>query len=285
MTEKKKDEPAQEPIIRQGHTMADVLLTIYDDAKSLEGVQALAKKGKAVLVSAGGALLLIHRKVADSINEQLAKKAESIPPENRQPPDPTTAAKIVPALNSVFGEENLREIFLNLLTATMDKTRAGNVMPAFIEIAKQLSPDEALILRWIAEQGLFAFPLVDICAVGYDYHGIGDMGPRGGYEIILRNHCCLTDVAECNQRENESMYIDNMSRLGLFNIDNRVIQAEAGKLYRSLSNDEMANSAKRKITNMNRQAHIIKKSGIFTEFGKAFCKHAIGESPVEDTIC
>ena len=285
MTEKKKDEAAKMPIVRKGHTMADAALTIYDDVKSAAGVQALAGAGNVVLVSAGGALLLIHRKVVDFVSERLAQKEESIPPENRQPPDPITTAKIVPALNSVFGEENLREIFLNLLAATMDKTRAGNVMPAFIEVAKQLSPDEALILRWIAEKNLFTFPLVDICAVGFDYHGTGDMGLRGGYEIISRNHANLTYAVKCSQLENESMYIDNMSRLGLFNVDNRVIPAKAEGLYDFLSNNEFSVAVKRKITKMNRQVHIIKKSGIFTEFGKEFCKHAIGEFPIKDKIC
>ena len=283
MTKKKKTKAAKPPVVRKGHTMADAILTIYDDMEIAKGVQMLSEAGNAVLVSAGGALMLLHKKVADFINEHIAKKAESIPPENRQPPDPTTTAKVIPALNAVFGEENLREMFLNLLAATMDKTKAGNIAPAFVEVIRQLSPDEALILRRIAEMNLFVFPLVDICATGFDYRGTGDLGAHGGYQPVLRDHANLVWLAGCKYEENESVYIANMSRLGLFEVDNRTIPADAEEIYEALSNDPVTAPIKREIVEKGQRVHIIKKSGQFTEFGKAFCKHAIGEFPAKDT--
>ena len=267
MTEEKKSKTAKTST-RNGHTMADVALTIYDDVKSAAGVQALSEAGNAVLVSAGGTLLLIHRKVANFVNEQLAKKAESIPSENRQSPDPTTMAKVVPALNTVFGEENLREMFLNLLAASMDKTKAGNVLPAFVEVIKQLSPDEALILQFIVSMGgkySSMFPLVDVYGKKND-----------GHTVFLSNYSCLTAIAKCSHQDPESdaIYISNMRRLGLFDTNSEVMYG-AEDLYQTLAGQNDLIPIKRKIIELGLNVECIRKSGVFTPFGKKFCKYAI----------
>ena len=258
MTEEKKDQAAQTSIVRKGHTMADVVLTIYDDVKSVEGVQALAKAGNAVLVSAGGPLLLIHREVADFVNERLAKKAENIPPENRQPPDLTTTAKIVPALNVVFGEKDLREMFINLLAATMNKTREGNVLPAFTEVIKQLSSDEAKLLSAFFKMRYLEFPLIDIIAVkpdggrvivGYDY-GIPPLGDLG------------------------SMFVANWHRLGLVRISHIAQQPSA---YAAIEDSETMESVQSSIVQEGRTMEIVRKTGEFTTFGIGFLQAVVGE--------
>ena len=291
MTEKDKDETAKASAdSEKGHTMGDAALTAYRDLKESETAQAasettlaIAKAVGAVIVPIGGALVWSSEKVVKFVKEGLGEKLKNTPPENIQQPNPAVAGDILQALQFRIDEEFLRNMFLNLLAASMDKTRAGNALPAFVEVIRQLSPDEALILRRIAEMNLFVFPLVDICATGFDYRGTGDLGAHGGYQPVLRDHANLVSLAGCKYEENESVYIANMSRLGLFEVDNRTIPADAEEIYEALSNDPVTAPIKREIVEKGQRVHIIKKSGQFTEFGKAFCKHAIGEFPAKDT--
>ena len=263
MTENKNDQAAQTLAVRKGHTMGDFALTIYDDLKS-GGVQAIAEKGKAVLVSAGGALVLLHKEVANFINEHLAQKAESIPPENRQPPDPTTMAKVVPALNAVFGEENLRKMFFNLLAATMDRTQAGSVLPAFAEVIKQLSSDEALILNHIAHENVVNFALIDV-------HGKLANGNRCAY---INNFGHLHKDAGCAIKYNACVYMDNLYRLGLIDImSDKAVTNKAD--YVRLENDKFLNAAKEAAKKHQGEVFYIRKMGGPTHFGHKFIQAVI----------
>ena len=265
MTKKQNDKTAETPDHpEKGRTMGDAVLTVYDDIKSAEGVQALAKAGNAVLVSAGGCLLLVHKKVADFVNERLAKKAENIPPENRQPPDPMLAAKIIPALNAAFGKENLREMFLNLLAAAMNKTQAGIVLPAFVEVIKQLSPDEALIFRHIVAHAPY-FPVIDVKL----HRGLFD----GGYSVPVSNYTHLALAAKCQRPESACVYADNLSRLGLIAIHKRTFHDK--NAYLPLEACSYLERARKEGRENKMHIRYIRKAGGITHFGSNFARVCI----------
>ena len=59
------------------------------------------------------------------------------------------AGPLLDAMKYCGAEKHLREIFANLLTTSMDARTVATAHPAFVEMAKQLSPDEARMLhKW-----------------------------------------------------------------------------------------------------------------------------------------
>jgi len=60
-------------------------------------------------------------------------------------PDPSIAGSIIEALKLTVEKESLRELYSNLLAKSMNIDTAQNAHPAFVEILKQLTSDEAKI--------------------------------------------------------------------------------------------------------------------------------------------
>ena len=80
-------------------------------------------------------------KLAEEVQQRLA----TIPPENITEPKSEIAVPAIMA-NSYTSSENLRSLYANLLAKSMDKTERS-AHPSYVEIIKQLSSDEALLLK------------------------------------------------------------------------------------------------------------------------------------------
>jgi hypothetical protein len=127
-------------------------------------------------------------------------RERQVPSERIQTPSPDVA---VPALEAIRYSK-LREQYAMLLATSMDKEAASFAHPAFVEILKQLTPDEARILRFLPKKGL-AEPILDVV---YDV-------PQRGRFTHLRNASMLYEDAKCEHPELTPKYIDNLCRLGL----------------------------------------------------------------------
>ena len=86
----------------------------------------------------------------------------------------------------------------------MDSDKAARVHPAFLEVLRQLTPDEARIISLFQHDG--PYPIV---TVGARYK----FGERLSTE--LRNFTQLGSQASCEYPERAPLYIDNLCRLGL----------------------------------------------------------------------
>lgn len=97
-------------------------------------------------------------------------------------------------------------MFANLIANSIDSTTAKNVHPAFVEILKNLSPEEARILRCFIYEN--SHPLVDI-RVNLPSQGFGE---------IYRNESVLGIKAGCLHLDLTPSYLDNLCRLGVLSI-------------------------------------------------------------------
>lgn len=79
--------------------------------------------------------------------EEMKRKYEEIPKENRTEPTSYIALKGINELNYSLDESHLKEMFQNLLISDMDSRKQNKVLPAYIEIIKQLSKDNAAFLK------------------------------------------------------------------------------------------------------------------------------------------
>jgi hypothetical protein len=122
-------------------------------------------------------------------------------PERLVEPNPVVAGPAIEALRYAASEPALRDMYMNLLAASMDSETAHKAHPAFVETIKQLTPDEARIVR------LMSISRSTIC---FDL-------PMS--EVEHQPPCPLVDPAGCDHPELILNYLDNIERLGLANSD------------------------------------------------------------------
>ena len=132
----------------------------------------------------------------------LGERMTAIPGSRRRAPALAFAAQAL--VGSVRNGSTLRERYLNLLAAAMDGDSAARVHPAFLNVLRQLTPDEVRIISTFQHDG--PYPLITVSA-RYRF------GERLSTE--LRHFSLLATQAGCEHPERVPMYIDNLCRLGL----------------------------------------------------------------------
>lgn len=138
--------------------------------------------------------------------ESLESKVAAIPEDQlREPP----LAIVGPALDAskyYFEEPELREMFANLISASMDSAKVSSVQPCFTEIVKQLTPLDAQNLACFRNSDRGRFPLTEYQAKGKD----------GGFNVLQTN-VFLSNPNEQNIAR-QAISIAALARLGLVNI-------------------------------------------------------------------
>jgi hypothetical protein len=98
-----------------------------------------------------------HNKLMNLVNISRSK----VKYENMIEPQLSIAGPIIEGIKYQEEDSILYDMFAELLAASIDKTRIGNVHPAFPNLIKQLSPDEALILFYLKQQSYRAESTMD----------------------------------------------------------------------------------------------------------------------------
>lgn len=146
----------------------------------------------------------------------LEKKLENISPEKIVEPEPYVAIPAIQQLSYSLDSEELREMYANLLASSMNKDTKSNVHPSFVDIIKQLCPDEAKLLKFLSTKD--SQPLIDVVL----------NKPNGsGFNTILHN---FSNIAEgvCENHGEIFSYLDNLERLKFIKIyDNMYITNNA----------------------------------------------------------
>ena len=161
----------------------------------------------------------IESYITSAVEDRLERRG--VPAENVVTPNPDVA---VPAFEALRYSK-LRENFANLLATAMNSESADVAHPAFVEILKQLTMDEAKILR-ILSDGKHR-PVVHV-AVALD----GEQGEH----VITRNQSMLDHEAGVDHPELVPGYLDNLCRLGLAQIPELHFLANK-ELYDPLESD------------------------------------------------
>lgn len=88
----------------------------------------------------------------EDFEKDLQNKTKDIPDENLQCPPTMIAGPTLEALRYAYDEEELREMYENLLASAMDTRKAKEAHPAFVDAIKQMSPLDARIFALIVEK-------------------------------------------------------------------------------------------------------------------------------------
>ena len=135
----------------------------------------------------------------------LGERGLAIPASRRRAPNGALALKAL--LGFVRSEGELREGYLSLLTATMDRSVADEVHPSFLDVLAQLNGDELRLLASWEVPG--PFPLITLSS--RLRHG-------GGSRVELRHFSLLGERAGCADPARTPAYLDNLARMGLVEI-------------------------------------------------------------------
>jgi Abortive infection alpha len=245
-------------------------LPIYQDvaqpaAQELgKGLQTVAKTVHIALAPVS-VLVWGYDQIKDFVSTKVIDRLKNVPPEDIITPKPNIAGPALESLRYTGHEPSLSEMYANLLAAAMDKTTASGAHPAFVEIIKQLTPDEAKII------GLFVtpmpFPLINIRR-GYK---IETPEKTGGLDVIV-NFSLLGEIAQCEYPQLTPSYIDNICRLGLAEIPAMYEYTKVG-LYDSLENAPEIQKIKLQIEQDSEYSFSVERRGLrVTELGKQFAR-------------
>jgi hypothetical protein len=123
------------------------------------------------------------------------------------------------AANSYTTDEDLRDMFATLVAAAMDPETAGLAHPSFADIIRQLTPDEARIVKGLAIRGR-TWPAAQVVTREVKVERIGDRarpwGAVGDPERYVQgvrwhNELSLNDTSA----RHGALYLESLERHGL----------------------------------------------------------------------
>ncbi len=204
----------------------------------------------------------------DTIKEKfildLERKMEKVPEERRILPNVEIAGPAVEALRFTGQNDELRNLFANVLATSMDAETAANAHPSFVEIIKQLSSDDARILRFMPRDELI--PMIDISS---------HEGGKNRYLRIAQNVSRLGELAGCENKHLVQSAIDNLCRLELCNSPHDKFIADE-KMYEQVENlpevKDIVEQAEEGV-----EIEISRRFLTLTVFGKQFIKACVEE--------
>ena len=200
-----------------------------------------------------------YEKIEEFISKRVSEKLENIAAEDIVTPDPKIAVPAIEALRYTGHDENLRELYANLLANSMDRNTIREAHPGFVEILKNLSSDEAIFLRAFIEKDIF--PLIDIQR---------ELNDNKGYIPYINHFSTFYQNIGINCIDLVPSYIDNLVRLGILEIPSG-LSLTRENTYEPLENSPELIQAKSIIQDIYKEKiHFERKIVRRTSFGTQF---------------
>lgn len=148
---------------------------------------------------------------AERFQQDISAKTAAIPPEQVVEPKPSIAGPALQGLAFTHEEPNLKEMYLSLIATSMDGRVAANAHPAFVEVIRQLSSEDARLIRSVLLSAS-AIPIVEVRLTTVD---------QPGFRTLARHLLNLTNTETKAPAENAQLpaIVDNWVRLGLVTVD------------------------------------------------------------------
>lgn len=245
-------------------------IPVYQDAiqpsakqigKSLETVTKTVN----IVLAPIKALVWGYEKIENFITERVSEKLANVAPENIVTPPPSIAGPAIEALRFSGDDINLRELYANLLAGSMDSSTQELILPCYVEIIKNLSSDEALLLKVFREDSQFA--AVDLYQT---------MPNNGGSRIIHKNFTHFSKFTNLKRPDLIPVYLDNIRRLGLIEIrEDQVVNSP--QWYDILKKDPFFTSTILEIEKDQNMYAFNEKLIRLTSFGILFIDNVVNE--------
>ena len=250
-----------------------LLIEVYKDAISpaaKEVGKMVSLPFQAINAALSGAKIWVAEKQYnyDRTLKLLAQKMEGVSVENISPPDNYIAVPALQQISYCYDSEELRNMYANLLASSMQNDKKWEIHPSFVDIIKQLSPDDARILEYMYKNEETETAAIRLIAEGQD----------GNLIDIINNFSLVSYKAQCENPLNVPMYINNLHRLGLIVNEIGIRQLFEDEKYEEIISSEFVKRTFEQIK--------LRKDGFsipnfekgyiaITSFGQSFCKVCI----------
>ena len=171
-----------------GQTMADIWDIVFG------GVGEFAERKR-----------LQHAHKLEQFKAELERKVDSIPPEKLVPPDTQVVAGALSDARYCVEKDELRQMFSNLIAASLNSDTVHDVHPSFSNIIRRMSPFDANILLRFRKDS--QKPIVHFV-----------LNLKSGRTVTLRQNIISSELNSDNLRQ-ESRSLEVLKSLGLIDID------------------------------------------------------------------
>lgn len=142
--------------------------------------------------------------------EAIKEKVKQIPEDKLVEPEPYVAIPAIQQLSYCQNSEELRDLYANLLTASMNADKKWQVHPSFVDIIKQITPDEAKLIKKLPNFKNSFMPAIDVKLLDKDKSA-------KGHQILVTNFTTI-GLDDIENKANICSYIDNLIRLKIIEI-------------------------------------------------------------------
>lgn len=243
-------------------------IPVYDDAiqpaaKELGKSLATVLKTVNIALAPIKALVWGYEKIEDYLTKRVSEKLSNIPSNNILTPPANIAGPAIESLRYIGPNENLRELYASLLAMSMNKNTVEKVHPSFVEIIKNLSSEEALMLKQFVYRNIF--PKIDLQQKSEN---------NEGYINKFINFTLFHETDSNLKFYNIPTYLDNLQRLGIIEIlkdEYLTNDEEYEKLRVSASIADIIESIE------DKGLEVIYRKGLIrlTAYGKDFVKNVV----------
>ncbi len=167
----------------------------------------------------------------EDFKDELENRVKTIPEDKLIEPDLMIAGPTLEALKYTFDKKELKNMYLNLLTASMNVESKNNAHPGYVDIIRQLTPLDAKVFKIIYEKGQVA------CV-----HPILRIDNSVKVYVNIYPNYLVEEVLGLSDEFSLSSSLSNLIRLGLVTYEEKEIKSYNYERFKSF--DILVNNKK-----------------------------------------
>ncbi|WP_207809198.1 MULTISPECIES: DUF4393 domain-containing protein [unclassified Pseudomonas] len=241
---------------------------IYDDlarpaAKQLgKALETVAKTVNMALAPVG-LMIWGYEQIQEFVSGKVAERLKNVPPEAIIQPGLNIAGPALEALRYTGHSDSLSDMYANLLASAMNVVTANQAHPAFVEIIKQLTSDEAKLMKLFANNRMH--PILTVL----------ERKTNVGTREQLVYFSTFSNSAGIAIPDNLPSYFNNLCRLGLTEIPEGLYLSEDDP-YEGLESEPIVRQTVSVINQMpDVKAEIIRQIIRPTQLGQQFIRACV----------
>lgn len=211
-----------------------------------------------------------YEQKAIAFQREMEKKYESVPEENRVEPQINIVGPSLESLKYNILDDDLAEMFSNLLVSNMDKVTQGLCTPSFVKVIEQLTPNDAKVFKTIYQMSKKDEAL-PVCKIKVAVKESPELSVREEYIPKYFTSFSVMDMSSIEL----SKSIQNLHRLGLIEV-NFMNHYVDNMHYETILNSDEVQSVVRwaeSIAKKEYKAEFVSKGVLFlNEFSRDFAK-------------
>ena len=201
----------------------------------------------------------------NEVKQEIENKMLKIPKDKLIFPPINIIGPAMEGLKYNLNEDKLKEMFANLITNSCNSDFSEKVHPRFVEILKQLSSNDALLLKEFCMQQLsISYPIAKI--------RLKESNSTSGKELFTNYFIC--EQLNINF-ENMSSIISNLESLGIIEVNYLSYLTDEHKYDKFYNTEFYKNYKQQKEVNTNYKLELQKGVVKITPLGKSFIETCV----------